>query len=120
MSPKINSRNKGAAGEREWAKYLQAIFACFNAHRGRQYHGGPESPDVAEGLPGTHAEVKRVERLNISQAMEQAETDAPTGTIPYVAHRRNHGEWMITLRAKNLRRFCTRLIRHLSKEERKS
>ena len=47
---KINSRQKGARGERE----LAAVFttAGFPARRGQQFSGSPDSPDiVVEGLP---------------------------------------------------------------------
>lgn len=50
------------------------------------------------GIPGTHCEVKRTEKINIYKAMEQAIGDAGD-KIPYVAHRRNRGEWLIILRA---------------------
>lgn len=101
------SRNKGARGEREWAAFLSALG--FDAHRGQQRHGGPDSPDVRGGIPGTHAEVKRVEKLNIWQAMEQAQAEAPEGDIPYVAHRRNRSPWLVTLRASDLERLARKL-----------
>jgi Holliday junction resolvase len=95
-----NSRDKGARGEREWAKWMTENIGLFT-RRGRQYSGNPDSPDVVGGIPGTHCEVKRVERLNIYEAMDQAVGDAGE-KIPYVAHRRNRREWLITLRAQDL------------------
>ena len=95
----INSRAKGARGEREWAQWLRDNLG-IDARRGQQFAGGPDSPDVI-GLEGTHAEVKRVERLNISNAMFQAEHDCGIN-LPYVAHRRNGEEWLITIRAKEV------------------
>jgi len=92
-----NSRTKGAVGEREWRDRLRD--AGFAARRGQQHAGGPESPDViCDDLPGIHFEVKRVERLNLHDAMEQSIHDAGK-KIPTVAHRRNRGEWMVTMRA---------------------
>ena len=92
-----NSKAKGSAGERE----LCAILADegFPAHRNDQtYRGGRGLPDVAAvGLEAYHIEVKRVERLNIGAAFEQAEHDA-AGKIPVVCHRRNRQPWLITLR----------------------
>lgn len=103
-----NSRQKGARGEREWAAYLRELgFA--DARRGQQFSGSPDSPDVAGGIPGTHPEVKRVERLNLHDAMKQAVRDAGHA-IPYVAHRRNRGEWLVTLRADDLQLFAAALL----------
>jgi hypothetical protein len=92
----VNSRQKGARGEREWAAYLRENG--IDAHRGRQYHGGPDSPDVVSD-DGIHWEVKLAERLNIDKAMEQAEGDCPENKIPAVSHKRNRKPWLITLRA---------------------
>ena len=69
---KINSRRKGAQGERELAKKLREYG--FDCRRGQQYSGiGGE--DVV-GLDGIHIEVKRVERLNIYDAVDQAKRDS--------------------------------------------
>lgn len=98
------SRNKGAVGERELAALLTA--EGFSAHRGRQYHGGPGTPDVrCADLPGVHWEVKRTEKLSLYQAMAQAKADAADGQMPVVAHRRNHSEWLIVLRAEDFFRL---------------
>ncbi len=103
------SRSKGARGEREWAAYLAEHFGCEDAHRGRQYHGGPDSPDVANGIPGTHCEVKRCEKLSLYEAMEQAECDAGDDT-PYVAHRRNGNRWLVVCYADDLLALATRVV----------
>ena len=56
------------------------------------------NPDVAaEGLEQYHIEVKRMERLNIGTAMQQAIHDAD-GKIPVVMHRRNRQPWLVTVR----------------------
>ncbi len=39
-----------------------------------------------------------MERLNLHEAIRQAERDAVEGTIPCVVHRRNREPWHITLR----------------------
>src|ERR1039457_4030772 len=93
----MNSCNKGKVGEREWAGQLR--YQGFQARRGQQFSGSPDSPDVVcEELAKYHFEVKRAERLNILDAMLQAIGDAGTKT-PVVAHRRNHGHWLVTMRA---------------------
>ena len=58
--------------------------------------GGADSPDVI-GLPGVHIEVKRVERLNLTEAYAQAFRDAAPGEIPAVFHRKNREPWMVTV-----------------------
>jgi len=54
-----------------------------------------------KGLPGVHVEVKRVERLNIHEAMQQSIRDSEGRAIPIVAHRRNRDKWMITMQAED-------------------
>lgn len=91
----MNSRVKGAAGERELSAKLREYG--FDCHRGQQYHGGGDSPDVV-GLPGIHIECKRVERLNIEAAMAQSRRDAEgTKDVPVVMHRRNREGWKVTM-----------------------
>jgi hypothetical protein len=70
----MNSREKGKRGERAWRDELRANG--YDARRGQQFAGSPDSPDVVCGdLPWIHFEVKAVERLNIEEAMEQARGD---------------------------------------------
>ena len=90
----MNSRNKGAAGERELAGKLRAYG--YDARRGQQYSGFNGDADVV-GLPGIHIECKRVERLNIDDAMWQARRDAKERELPAVFHRKNHRQWLVTL-----------------------
>ena len=93
----VNSREKGAAGEREFAKLLRE-HGYDRARRGQQF-SGIEGEDVL-GLPGIHIEVKRVEALNIEKAMAQSIRDAKDGEMPIVAHRRNRCKWLITMPAE--------------------
>lgn len=106
----VNSRSKGARGEREWAEWLRDHLGCNAARRGVQYSGGPESPDVAHGIPGTHVEVKRVEALRLREAVAQAERDAGR-SIPYVAHRWNRGEWLVIVPAARLAELAEAVCR---------
>ena len=91
----MNSRSKGKRGELELAKELQKYG--FETRRGQQYCGGNGDADVL-GVPGLHIECKRVERLNVENALRQAEQDAQEGKIPVVMHRANREEWKVTLR----------------------
>lgn len=91
----MNSRQKGKAGERELAKKLREYG--YDCRRGQQYNGSDGSADVV-GLEGVHIECKRVERLNIEDAMAQSKHDARQGEIPVVMHRKNNCKWLVTLR----------------------
>lgn len=95
---KINSRQKGAAGERELATYLKDK-GYADARRGQQFHGGADSPDVV--CPGIteefHLEVKRVEAGNPYVWMDQAIRDAVHKT-PIVVHRKNKRDWLVVMR----------------------
>lgn len=112
MSGKM-SRNKGAAGEREWRDVLRTAFNCPDAHRGCQHSGGPDSPDVAKGIAGTHVEVKRTETLSLYPAMQQAIDDAGEGVVPYVAHRRNKKDWLVVVRASDLLELGRRVVQQV-------
>ncbi len=90
----MNSRQKGKRGELEAARVLREYG--YDTHRGVQYHGGPESPDVT-GLPGVHLEIKRVEHLNIHDAIDQAKRDKAEDELAVVMHRRNNCEWLVTM-----------------------
>jgi len=94
----INSKRKGSRGEREWAKVCRD--QGFEVRRTQQYAGGTEESADCIGLPYVHQEVKRVERLNIDEAMEQAERDSKgRNLLPIVAHRRNGKRWKVTMYA---------------------
>lgn len=95
----INSKKKGAAGEREFANYCKE--KGFDVRRTAQYNGKElESKADVVGIPGIHVEVKRVEHLNIHLAMEQAIRDNKGhNDIPIVAHRKNGKKWLITMTA---------------------
>lgn len=105
----MNSRIKGKRGELEWRDVLRDL-GFTNAQRGQQRRGGVDSPDVIGGIPGTHPEVKRVERLNVDSAMQQAIRDSAGVRIPYVAHRRNHRPWLVTVQAHDLTRFARHVL----------
>jgi len=93
----VNSRAKGARGERLWRDELRE--AGFTARRGQQFAGGTDSPDViCEELRNLHMEVKCVEALNLDKACEQAERDAGLKAW-IVAHKKNRKHWKVTMDA---------------------
>lgn len=98
----LYSRNKGKEGEREWARICRE--QGYDAHRTAQFRGNTGAAGDVEGLPGIHQEVKRVEHLNLVQAMMQSTNDAAEedkGNIPIVAHRKNRLGWLVTMRAED-------------------
>lgn len=84
---KIDSQRKGASGEKELAAVLKGYG--YEVQRGGSLTFGTV-PDLV-GLPGVHIECKRVERLNLYEAMQQAQRDAERfqDGAPCVFHRRN-------------------------------
>lgn len=90
----VNSRQKGARGERELASILKEYG--YDTRRGQQYSGANGDADVV-GLPGIHVEVKRVEALNIDKALDQSCRDARDSEIPVVMHRKDRKSWKVTL-----------------------
>ena len=91
----VNSRNKGKTGELEIASRLREYG--YDCRRGQQFSGINGDADVV-GLPHVHLEIKRVERLNLEDAMSQSKRDAREGEKPVVMHRKNRCEWLVTMR----------------------
>jgi len=91
----MNSRAKGARGERLWRDQLRE--QGFTARRGQQFAGGTDSPDViCEELKLLHMEVKFVQNLNLDKACEQAIRDAK-GKRWIVAHKKVNKDWKVTM-----------------------
>ena len=57
---------------------------------------GLEGEDVV-GLDYIHCEVKRVQALNLDEAMEQAKRDSKDNQMPAVFHRKNNKKWKVTM-----------------------
>ncbi len=97
----INSIRKGKAGEREWSKFCREE-GFKDVRRSQQYSGGVEESADCINLPFIHQEIKRVEKLNIDKAMEQAIDDSKLSkNIPIVAHRKNRKDWLVTMKAEH-------------------
>lgn len=103
MAKKINAKAKGKRGELEWAAVCRS-HGYGGARRTTQYCGNTGDASDVVGLPGIHQEVKRVERLNVDEAMAQAIHDARmagNGKLPVVAHRKNGRPWLVTMTAED-------------------
>lgn len=111
----INSKRKGAKGERELANKLKDYG--YNCRRGQQYNG-LEGEDVV-GLDYIHIECKRVERLDLHAAMYQSERDAKKGQLPAVFHRKNHYKWLVTMELDDWIKLYNEYYSSMKLEERK-
>lgn len=100
----MNSRQKGARGEREAAAAWATVMGC-RARRGQQFSGGTDSPDVVSDYGNIHLEVKRVERGNPYWWVEQAERDCG-GKIPLVLHRKDRRDWLVVMRLADVPRLA--------------
>ena len=99
---KINSKAKGAVGERELSNKLKEYG--FQTRRGQQFCGANGDADVV-GLPGVHIECKRVEKLDLEKAYNQAVNDSKENEIPIVFHRKNREQWKITMSLEDFMKF---------------
>ena len=95
---KINSKAKGKRGELYVVhKFKEAGFDC---NRTAQFKGKTGRADDVEGIDYIHAEVKFVENLNISKAMEQAERDCLASArvaFPVVFHKKSREPLRVTM-----------------------
>ena len=96
MSGGKGSQRKGRGGELEICRIFQAHG--IPAEPGQAVSYG-NTPDVI-GIPGIHPEIKRVERLNVPEAMNQAVRDSEkfNDGAPVLFHRRNRQPWLVTMR----------------------
>ena len=90
-----SQQRKGRAGELELAKILNDNG--ISAEPGQAVSFGT-TPDLV-GINGVHCEVKRVERLNVPEAMNQAIRDSQKfhDGMPTLFHRRNRSPWLVTM-----------------------
>ena len=105
---KINSRQKGARGEREVAQLLRQYG--YQARRGQQFSGSPDSPDVVSNLEGAHIEVKRTETFNVYKALEQANADKGEDERAVVFHKKNGEKWVVCMEAEDFLQWLDELM----------
>lgn len=93
------SQRKGATGERELAIILREHG--YDCTRGGSLSFG-EVPDLS-GLPGIHIEVKRQEKQNVYEWMNQARHDADKfrDGLPAVFWRKNRCPWLVVMRLED-------------------
>lgn len=111
----VNSRQKGARGERSLAEELRKYG--YEARRSAQYCGKTgEAPDVV-GIDGLHIECKRTQQVRDEVFLKQAERDAKEGEIPVVMYRRNHEEWKVIIRLENFMPIYKSFLQNRVKSE---
>lgn len=103
------SQRKGRNGEKELAAIL--IEAGYTDVKCGESMSFGEKPDLY-GLKGIHIECKRVEKLNLLQAIKQAERDAQRfkDGEPAVFHRRNRSPWIVSMPLASWLKLYERLI----------
>tara|TARA_R100000808_G_scaffold7070_1_gene20788 strand:- start:8123 stop:8476 length:354 start_codon:yes stop_codon:yes gene_type:complete len=109
----VNSNQKGKVAEREVAKILSELFGV-PVRRSQQFSGANADADLV-GLPGVHVEVKRRERGNVHNWMDQAVEDTLTD-IPMVVHRPSGKPWLATVLLDDLPDLVCKLYLTLSWE----
>ena len=95
----INSKQKGKRGE----LYVVNRFKeqGYDCNRTAQFKGNTGRADDIEGIDYIHCEVKFVENLNISKAMEQAIRDSKASdrqAFPTVFHKKSREELLVSMR----------------------
>lgn len=93
---KINSKRKGASGEREVAKILRE-HGYTEARRTAQYCGNTGDAADVVGLDDFHTEVKRCETTKIWEWLAQAERDCNGEKIPIVVFRKSRTRWKVAM-----------------------
>jgi hypothetical protein len=92
------SRTKGVNGEREAAAALAKATGIQCRRSFGQYRSGADAADIVADAP-LHAEVKRLRRIVILDALRQAERTAPAGTVPLALVREDKDtSWAIVIR----------------------
>lgn len=84
-----------SASQREKGRKAEAeVRSIYEAHgfTVRGLEGGGDHLAIGHGLT-IHSEVKRQEVLRLPLWTRQARAEAPAGTLPIVAYRRNRAEW---------------------------
>lgn len=114
----INSKRKGAKGELELAHILQDYG--YNCRRTQQFCGKTGEADDVVGLDYIHIECKRVEKLNIDTAMEQAVRDTKDNRFPTIFHRKNGKKWLVTMTLEGFMQLYNEYYSSMKLEERKN
>ena len=98
------SKRKGKSGELEVAHLYQDIG--YMARRTSQYCGSSGDASDVTGVPYIHIEVKRQEKMNLYDWLEQAKRDSQrTDNVPGVHYRQSRKGWRVLLECEDLQRI---------------
>ena len=116
----INSKQKGKRGELYVVnKFKDNGFKC---NRTAQFKGNTGRADDIEGIDYIHCEVKFVENLNISKAMEQAVRDSKASdrqAFPTVFHKKFREELLVSMRFEDWIQLYREYYSSMKLEERR-
>lgn len=100
----MDSRRKGAAGEREAADAFETATG-IPCHRSAQRVGIHGDADINCAAP-IHLECKRVARVAALDFLRQAERDAQPGRVPVAIVREDKDtDWAIIIRVRDVAKF---------------
>lgn len=94
----MNSRRKGAVGERDAAAAITQHLGVKCSRMGRN---GRTAEDLDHALAGVHFEIKSRKGIAAMEWLEQAEEDCGD-KVPVVVMRENRGEWCALVRLSDL------------------
>ena len=114
----INSKQKGKSGELELVHKLNDYG--YNCRRTNQFCGNTGQADDVVGLDYIHIECKRVEKLNIDEAIEQAVRDTKDDKLPTVFHRKNRKDWLVTMKLDDFMKIYNEYYSSMKLAERKN
>ena len=114
----INSKQKGKSGELELVHKLKDYG--YDCRRTNQFCGNTGQADDVVGLDYIHIECKRVEKLNIDNAIEQAVRDTKDDKIPTVFHRKNRKDWLVTMKLDDFMKIYNEYYSSMKLAERKN
>jgi hypothetical protein len=104
----INSRAKGASGERAACESLKETFG-WSCRRSQQHCATDSASDIiVTQTPNCWWEIKRVQKINVAAVMERSKQDCGT-KVPVLMHRPNHTEWMVTVYLSDLKAFLNEI-----------
>ena len=90
-----SSRRKGSRYERQLVHRFRGAMPGAEVHRGFQYRGGEEAPDV--DCPIFWIESKHGKRPSIRNALAQSTDDCPKGRIPIAVVKDDRKPAMVTM-----------------------
>lgn len=103
--PSINSRRKGANGERDAAKAVAKHWwapDCYRSGQSQSSDAMAEVADLSAAVPKGHVEVKRYKAIRALRFMEQSAAAKPPRHFPLVLMREDRDrEWVCMFRIRD-------------------